>query len=140
MTDSLDLRPSPAKRLIVGLVALALIAGAIVFVVMLLRSKGPSPVCDHVAEIGKANPREADNFVDAITTYMSSQLVQTNLRTGKSRTISTVEGDTVDERCRSAMKILEQGLSDAEYRRVVDCLTHVPTVRDARSKCLATEY
>jgi hypothetical protein len=136
VTESHDLGPSRAKRLIVALVVLALIISAVVFVVMLVSSKAPSPVCDHVAEIAKTNPREADNFVDAIVTHLSSQLVQTNLRTGKSKTISTVEGDSTDERCRSAMRILDEGLPDAERNKLVDCLTHVATVRDARSKCL----
>lgn len=130
-----DLRPSPARRLIVGVVAVALIVGIGVFVVMLLRSEPANPVCDHVADLAKTNPREADNFVDAIAGYVARNIA-TQRMGGHQRSISDVDGDTPDERCHSAMGLIEHVADDAGYRKLTDCLTHVTTSRDARTKCL----
>lgn len=139
VTEDFDVRPSRAKRMIVGTSVLVVALAAIGFTIMLLVSRTPSPVCDHVAQLAKTNPRDADNFVDAIVNYTGTHLQKVNLVNGKSQTMSNIEGDTANDRCRNAMSKLEEGLDDSEFARLFDCLVHVTTAADARAKCFPAE-
>jgi hypothetical protein len=134
VTEDFDVRPSRAKRLIVGTSVLIVALAAIGVTAMLLISKPPSPVCDHVAKLAKADPRDADNFVDAIVNYAGTHLVKQHLN-GKTETMSNIEGDTANDRCRNAMSKLEEGMGESDFAGLFDCLVHVSTTAEARAKC-----
>jgi hypothetical protein len=131
MSESFDLRPSPAKRLIVKIVAIVVLLAAAAAVVLILTSKRNSPACDHIESIRKTDPKAADLMSADIETYAMGHLERVNLSSGKRR-MAIVEGDTIDERCRSAMGMLEDGLDSTAYANIVDCLKHVNDGKTAR--------
>lgn len=100
-------RPPRAQRLSVAIGVTVVLVGMIAFVVWFWSRPTPDPVCDHVAAIGKTNPREAELFIDALG--------------GKS--------------CREGMAKLESSLEDEKLTKVIDCLIAASTAAAAKS-CL----
>jgi hypothetical protein len=100
-------RPSRAQRLGVALGVTAVLVGMVAFVVWFWTRPAPSPVCDHVAQIAKTDPHEAQAFVDAIG------------------------GGT----CKAAMAKIEQTVEDPKLTKVIDCLIAASTAAAAKS-CL----
>lgn len=100
-------RPSRAHRLTVAIGVTVVLVGMIAFVIWFWSRPTPDPVCDHVAQIGKTDPHEAQAFVDALG--------------GKS--------------CREGMAKLESSLEDEKLTKVIDCLMAASTGAAAKS-CL----
>jgi hypothetical protein len=100
-------RPSRAQRLSVAIGVTVVLVGMIAFVIWFWSRPTPDPVCDHVAQIGKTNPQEAQAFVDAL-----------GART-----------------CREGMAKLESSLEDEKLTKVIDCLMAASTGAAAKS-CL----
>lgn len=107
-TDAMDEeKPSLAQRYIVAGGVTAVLVGMIAFVVWFWSRPRPDPVCDHVAQIAKSDPHEAQAFVDALG--------------GKS--------------CREGMAKLESSLEDEKLTKIIDCLMAASTSAAARA-CL----
>lgn len=100
-------RPSRPQRFLVAGSVTAVLVGMVVFVLWFWSRPRPDPVCDHVADIGKKDPHEAQQFIEALG--------------GKT--------------CHEGMAKLESSIEDEKLTKVIDCLMVASTGVAARA-CL----